>query len=741
MRYLTLLLLFSELCFAGTVNNWNQWQRGYGLNPKGVPSYETHKVSMFLVQPTEAVMQTRAYSDLYSKEDHTGYPNINVADYRQTNVSVEQYFTQVTNDVAGGSPQGYMTYDDRTAGINKRVNVTVQDVSPTAAAIPDLYSAFTINMTAGLIYRDRFDCGTAFEHPRYDAAGNEQFNGPDLVTETNGDWCFFLYIAPVTYPDGSRIGPMVGKVHAADADALKYIRTGLAPWIPLRGTPRTILTGGGREDIVYLDGRYHVRSPDGKITLPHNGLNMMHNRYEAVRMIFQDKWHQVKTKSKGSLALVIGAIVGILVGIFTGGVGFALMAGAAAGGIAALVLDEGPTREEGGAVGTGTKSVWGNQGPWQTPYLFMPDPGGTPKRYHWAGGIPNAALETQMLNAGAGWVPNADYTPPSGDIRALAATTITPARRYQFEQKAAYNPIATTPTAWEAPGAVPKAVTDPDVAAVYAKYKPLMDATKTYCEGTCGPCDEAGVPAMQAKMEGTDGPIVLGARTFPAGACYRELGTLYDTHKTLYNDFMTDMEDPTGNNPVFLLLRTPEGAAFNTELAVTNDAVNAAAPTLADRWFVGPDENATIQAQVTPVFTTCKATFDAPPLPPAVLLSTKETEFHTCLKNGAGDVMMTYAAMEARSAIAEPFKVYTAMHPSGQLALGKLSLLEDYTGQPSPKVYDTYLNPANRCVPETPIASFASCIAPKILTARGVNLNCRYSEDDNPARDNGGACP
>ena len=747
--FLTGLFVFLvQFCVAGTVYNRNQWYMGYGPNPKGVPGYETQNIPVFFVQPSATVMTSRAHYDPMAVEDHTAYPTPAPNQYVQTDRALEDYFDAVMNGAGPQAPSGYQTYDNRSPAnlavggdpANKNLFPITSDfikpAFPAGTPANMMFGHYTLKMTAGMIYRDKFDCGTSFEHPRYDDQGMETYNGSDIVVETNADWCFFLYIAPVKYPSGTVEGPMVGPVDPTDVDSIKYVKSGLAPWLPVNGDIENRIKAS--PDIEFLDGRYTVRSPYARILIPQNGLNLMANRYAAGRVYMQDRGRKITTKSKGSLAIVIGAIVGVLLSVVTFGMSLAMItAGAAVGGGIGFLLTPGPESSAAAGAGGGSKTAtpdWANMGPLGPTWMFMEPVGTMPKKYAWGPGFPDADLEKLMLDAKEGWGPNADYkaggavNPPHGDIIALMPGMVTADRRYQFDQKSAYVPMFSTDVPMDGLKAVPADCSTPDMAPICSKYKPLMDDLDGYCSGACGPCGDGDAAALQAKMEGSESSLTAGSRSFPAGNCYVQLSTIYETYPGLINDWTTALANPSSKDVD--LLRTPEGEAFGIQYTTVEAAVNAAGGTLAQRWFVDTDENTTFSDALTPVVESCKADFDAEPI--GTPQSTKETNFHACVKAGAGPVMADYAAMEANPGVQTPFAFYTGATPVGQPLLGKLAWVEDYTGQPSPSIYNTYFDPADRCVPETPITSFIGCVVPKVklgIMSSPTNLDKRWTDE------------
>ncbi|MCJ8345728.1 hypothetical protein MJH12_09320, partial [bacterium] len=207
----------------------------------------------------------------------------------------------------------------------------------------DLFPRYSIRNVAGLIYRAKFDCGTDTLHVAYDSDDVEQRMSGELGTVEDSEYCFFIFLpkTKVNTSSGSvDIGPFIGKASVSNSSGVtphalskSFIEAGLTPLLDLKDEYKTMLVDGTDPNLItFIQGRYMVPLKMGDIILPQNGANVLYYRMFSNRPYHHDRMEKKKTKSKGSIALVAF----IVVGIFTFGVGLAVVA-VGAGLIAASI--------------------------------------------------------------------------------------------------------------------------------------------------------------------------------------------------------------------------------------------------------------------------------------------------------------------------------------------------------------------------------------------------------------------
>ncbi|MCO4781312.1 MAG: hypothetical protein KC646_03250 [Candidatus Cloacimonetes bacterium] len=397
MKNIKFLVVVFSLIFisleAKTVTNWERWQDADDKQPYPT-NYKGFKPPTYFMQPTDKVMKSRYYTDTYSLEDHSGYPDpctgagapdcIGAGYFgRRTDNPLEVYYSKILNDgpssipwtgSAGGgeiADSGYLTYDTRAAGRQNAggkptTPIVLNNMAPRDAAdapimagitsAADLFPRYSIRNVAGLLYRGKFDCGTDTLHVSYDSNDVEQRMGGELGTVTDSEYCFFLFLPKTKVKTGAgdvEIGPFIGKASVSNTSGVtphalskKFIEAGLTPLMDLKDEYKNLLIAGTDSSLItFVKGRYMVPLKMGDLILPQNGANLMYFRMFANRPYHQERREVKKTKSKGSIALVAF----IVVGIFTFGAGLAIgvAVGAAliatsigAGAIAAYLLKD-----------------------------------------------------------------------------------------------------------------------------------------------------------------------------------------------------------------------------------------------------------------------------------------------------------------------------------------------------------------------------------------------------------------
>ena len=225
-----------------------------------------------------------------------------------------------------------------------RVNLQYKNFKGGAQTGDDIKHYVSLRSVAGLIYRDRFNCGTSTKHVKYndDELEVRDSNGNvELVTDDN--YCFFVYV-PGVKTDQGEYSAFVGRANVNGLTledgitqeqphefSRKIIENGLTPYLPLNDELRSKLENG-QGDIRFQLGRYLVPQESGKIVLPQNGANVMYNR-----RILERIYHAERHKKEESTSCACPLIIALIVGVVTFGIG-APIVWAVSAGLTTMIL-------------------------------------------------------------------------------------------------------------------------------------------------------------------------------------------------------------------------------------------------------------------------------------------------------------------------------------------------------------------------------------------------------------------
>lgn len=772
MRILIIILLTIHGNWASTKHVDQTWMNNNGASTQ---SYRSAKPVDYFKIPANAQQVSRDYYDGWLAQDVSPY----AVGTLSTTLSVhdecpmEEYFNMIvsgSSSCALASPEGYKTYDTRTPtapGIYTGRAITWPEVREGAAGSNDLYSMYSIKMNAGLIYRDRFNCSTAYEHLKYHDDESEYINPTgELQTVTDGDYCFFHYLPAVNRSDGSVSGPHYWRVQEEDEDGKKYIKRGMAPFMPLDNDTRSKIMSN-EYDVQFLYGRYFVPMPQGQIILPHNGLNLLYNRYSTSRPYHQVRVDKKVTKSSGLLWIIAAVVVGVLtfgVGLAVAGAVTAVVVATAisAAVITAVLLYEPGSTYTYAPEGGGKKTEpWGNQGTAGWPPYICLQPEVNPKKFPPMLSSFDTDFEKRVLTeAKSGTMTAKDddgnnvTVPLNGDTTALSSTLpnasevqafLSPERLFQFWAKSDYDMDASGGTPLTVgPDGVVIPVTDPSVAEAWARYQPLYNDLKDLWESE-SISDSSGALAtlLNAKKTDTSAAITAGGRSFPCSSIYKKLSTILSTHKTRIEELeaaATGDDRPSGCpystwvQILPFLSSTNEGRTLIQRSVEIENAQKITDEIYSRLWFEtsSPAESTRLNGKLIPLVTSICRPFLTPP---------DTVGFDNCLENGDSTnpgfspILSEYMSMEVEPAIAGPFGYYTTQTGEGETTLGFLGLVQDFLHRTSPRdPYSQHLKSAYRCSEKTSTTvGYAACLAGLVVSAASdpgeilQDLDQRYS--------------
>ena len=254
-----------------------------------------------LMVPSREQALAREIEDLFLQEDQSTYPDGGTASMRN-DMPLEDYFQEKVTQGQSGNPL-YRTYGDDNLSVEwgtrrphhpapmQTRSLQIEDIT----THPDklIYAFYSIKMTGGLIYKtDQTKCGTAYAHPAsYLEMDPSHTNNHGIFLDPSGQrniinddtYCFFILI-----PGSKNREPYIAKVNELDEDSRQYIEAGLSPYLRLKNELVPKLQDG-KGDLFYAKGRYLLGYPEGKMILPHNGLNLLFNRVVLWRFYHFDR--------------------------------------------------------------------------------------------------------------------------------------------------------------------------------------------------------------------------------------------------------------------------------------------------------------------------------------------------------------------------------------------------------------------------------------------------------------------
>ena len=705
--------------------------------------YQGFKPLDYFMVPRNEVLQTRAYMDVYALEDWSDYeePEANYSGER-TDIPVEEYLEHLVSNSPDRALSGYQTYQTRgpkgqkvtgMSGAIPRVNLQYKNFKGGAQTGDDIKHYVSLRSVAGLIYRDRFNCGTSTKHVKYndDELEVRDSNGNvELVTDDN--YCFFVYV-PGVKTDQGEYSAFVGRANVNGLTledgitqeqphefSRKIIENGLTPYLPLNDELRSKLENG-QGDIRFQLGRYLVPQESGKIVLPQNGANVMYNR-----RIIERVYHAERHKKEESTSCACPLIIALIVGVVTFGIGAPIVWAVSAGLTTMILLPNETNSITQRQFSSGIKGDFANRYPSTAgpvyAYLALqqennPDfrkiqDGEQDKVMAYLPIFLNDETERVMLKAArTETIPGSDsinfgYDHQGVDIpvdynRQIASgqwkSEVFPdGRWYQLMKVPAYNDgIPTSPgtigsndditPCSEQREAVQELCTD--------KYGNFIEAMNLHLE-------KHPITDDYAAYKGTDSRINIAKRELPTSIAYKDLHQLWIDHEGSLNELENILSDETGvldadfRDFIFL---TEEGNQLLENFKKIQTLIGSLAQDYYQNlWFVDDFNDAVDLNNRWDAAVSCASEPDA--------------EKDACVENKLGTatddgVLMQYYAFEQYPTVARPFECFTSsdcndVEPSdGKSVLGTLAMIEDILRPsiPTPKPYEKYMAEVDSC--------------------------------------------
>jgi len=819
---LLLALTFGPVVSAKTIYNTERWRDADGGGPIGTkPAYNQpysgpQPIVYFMVAKEER-MTSRAYSDFYALEDWSDYEEP-APGYKgeRTDITVEEYIDHVLAAAADRAPSGYQTYVTRgpvnsrdTSNGIPRENIIPESFGLASGKTGQDYVPYaTVRNVAGMIYRDdSFACDTSVEHPTYDSDHVEvrDANG-DLVMATNADICFFLYVPRVKTSDGTEIGPFVGRAHVQDEVlgtgetepahqlTIETIKNGLAPHLPLKSEFKNRLNTNHEQNIFYRHGRYAIPHIQGNMALPHNGANVLFNRRKAERPYHHERYkYEVTTKKSSPIWVVI--VVGVLTlgaGMAIGlAIGTALLVGAGAGIITALLLPN----EEDSTTYTGQSS--GAKGEWEQAfpnkiyaYLALQaddsadsepiQKGNKNKIYPLVPMTHSSENERELLTgARSGAIPvegdgggslkevNFGYNdqgapfPADTNVEYSASefmTKVFPAHRwYQIMKIPAYSHgdpslfgsgfggggagsglPATQPdcSAYSHSDASIKSAVD----GLCSRMRPLIDDMNAYMSNApwSDPDyifggDDGKKNVVKTTWIGSGASMTAGSRSFDMAASYKDFNNIMQNHRALIEELESNSTSGGSVRTEYreFFTKTKEGALLYDRLTMFDEAMQEVSKEhYYKKWFVDTGEPTTLETEVVSAYNDCAAE----------TLANQDNCFNTRYGVPSG-VLGTYYEIEDNPALQKAFQCYTAGPTcnsddpgGGTQLLGFVTYLEDIMNPTtySPQPFRQHMATSESCrTVGTTLMERADCMKGNIPA---IKMGTAQTPKNQPAR-------
>ena len=745
---LSVLFLFTSCvdCFGSSKVEWNleRWRDGDSKTAL-MMDYQGFKPLDYFMVPRERVMQTRAYMDVYSLEDWSDYeePEPNYSGER-TDIPVEEYLEHLVSNSPDRALSGYQTYQVRgpkrvkdytIAGAIPRVNLKYKNFKGGAQTGDDIKHYVSLRSVAGLIYRDRFNCGTSTKHVKYneDELEVRDSNGNvELVTDDN--YCFFVYV-PGVKTDQGEYSAFVGRANvngltledgSTKEEPHEFTRTiienGLTPYLPLNDALRAKLENG-QGDIRFQLGRYLLPQEMGKVILPQNGANVIYNRRIVERAYHAERHEKVTTTS-----CAFPLLVALVVGVVTFGIGAPLALAVAAGVTTMILLPDESTSINRRDFSQGVKGNFASRYPTKSGPVYaylalqqenIPDfkkihDGEQDKAMAYLPIFLNDEAERAMLKAARlETIPGSDsinygYDHQGVDIpvdfnQQIASgqwkSEVFPdGRWYQLMKVPAYNDGIPTSVGSLVSNAGSDGLLKPCAEHSEAvqeictiRFGDLIDAVNLYLE-------KYPIIDNLDLLKGSDSQITLVDRALPVSSAYKALHEMWIEREQVLLELESLLLNETGGelNPDLstFFFRTFEGQNLSNFFRSTEQQLASLAEDYyKNLWFVEAFNDEVDLEKRWDQAVDCASKPDA--------------EKDACVENKLGTatgVLRQYYAFEQYPTVARPFECFTSdcnseLSKEGKSVLGTLAMIEDVLrpSAPSPLPFGRHMAEEESC--------------------------------------------
>jgi hypothetical protein len=748
-----------------------QWQVGENHSWQ---SYDSAIPPYFFLVPEPNNVKSRFAMDLYIARDTTPYDVVDGNSYplEISECPMEDYFTMIVNDADGTcgakSPSGYQTYNQRAQGAGRKVavrNVTWNEVNPDGQS--KVFSYFSVRMTNGMIYRTDGNCNTEFERLKYNADHTEYINATgETETEPNGGrYCFFLLFPEVQLNDGTDIGPYFTKISDDDEDSKNYVKEGFVPYLPVDPSIFSEINNNEGE-IEFQSGRYMIPMKLGQMILPHNGLNLLFNRYQVIRPYHQDRREKKVTKSSGFLGIIAGLLVAV-VSFFTFGLG--LIVSAALGAGTYFLLQDPASEQTFRGTGGGKKTKPFGQEKWGPTYMWLQPESGTvreiPPRFvlmetesedsileqvaSGSGSLNVSVLASDGTSSSATITLNGDpnhlpfgapatnvvidaLTGPNDPTKPMIADPNM--RLFQFMCKSEYNMNANgvTTAGFDSGAGVDIPITDPQVAGAYARYGPLLTsldqlwAAEGYTDSPTGNPDDDVKTKLEAQKTNTSASMTVGGKTFPCSPAYKAVVDALNGHAAEIDE-VDAMAAGTGGGPVGwdemlkFTTRTEEGRRLTRYTNEIESAMYSMEPHYSKEWFEDTHEYSNVKTESNNVLITCSSyngTWNG-----STYVGEDSSGMASCLGN-ADTFMNQYNLIDTDDRVAGPFRYYTTRVDEGKRSLYLLGLWGNSPNVSGGTTFKDHVN--SPC--STTALSFYRCVNNEVAGVDSVAVDSKLKD-------------
>ena len=660
-----------------------------------------------IMVPTEEQTRFREIEDFFLQEDQTVYPDSSGSPLVRTDMPLEDYFADKVTKGEAGEAQ-FRTYGDDALSTewgtrnekNPMQDRSLQRNDITTDPNGTIYGFYALKLTGGLIYKtNQTQCETPYEHPatnaEMDAAtadDHEIFINESGMTNQISDntYCFYLLI-----PGTKNMDPYLTRVHEDDADSLEYIKLGLSPYLRLDETLLDKLQRGNG-DLVWAKGRYLLPYPEGKMLLPHNGLNLLFNRVALWRFYHYDRHKlthgtDVTTRVWNNLnrALVPPVPASLTLDpedMFSVHSAPVVLRGLEVSEELATYYQDAPT---------GSKTAgWGS--PVGPQYLALPPEDNPQKTFPFAMHFPTGPAERAFFDAALdGSVPinaNRNDAKDSGSYgnRALPKADLeqelSDARRFQFYMKTDYDmPVGDIFNLAAGDESTIACDSDPQVKAYCDKYEPLVQAMETLFQELgseipyndyVSPIDFRDPNEQDLMLMLRDGPAsdtaTIGqgtmAQSWNVHPALKKIQTLFDD--PLYKELSMDQSPPRPGEFNLFINRTETGrklASLNQKL---QDSLAKDDKRYAQAYLNSVTEHDFFISKVQDTESSC-------------LTQPTTMQQVSCFQSEMFNLVMDrYEAMESEEATSGgSFRYYTATEDSGKKLLTKLAVIQFMAGE------------------------------------------------------------